>query len=410
MAVNVLVIGGGAGGLCAAAAAAEAGGRVTVLEKRHTPGKKLLATGNGRCNLANLGAPRYEGDASFALRTLRAFPPEKLLRTLNSWGLQLTREEERVYPAVRQASAVLALLTERLRALGGTLLPDFEVKELRRENGRFTAVCADGRTVQADRCVLATGGLAGGSLGSAREDYRLAEGFGHRVTKLFGALAPLETDTASLKGLSGLRLPAYVRLFAQKRCVQAESGEVLITDYGISGICVMQLARRTKELLDQGKEPYITLDLLPLLKGEGVPYGPLPADFPDSREETSSLLEKRRRLLPGQDILTGLLPEGLCRKLRNVPLTELPRALCAWRLPVRAVRPLAFAQVTAGGVDTGDVDAETLSSRLCPGLYLSGEMLDVDGACGGFNLQFAMISGILAGQSAAGDLPLGKGT
>ncbi len=398
---SVLVIGGGAGGLCAGVAAAEAGAAVTILEKRVKPGKKLLATGNGRCNLANLGPARYFGDGGFARQVLGQFPVERLLSTLEGWGLPLTREEERVYPAVRQASAVLSLLTERLNALSVRIVTEADVRSLEGGKNGFTARTADGQTFSADACVLATGGLAGGALGCTERDYQLAERLGHRVTPLFGALSPIETQPAPPKALSGLRLRAYVRLWAGKKCLQAESGEVLLTDYGVSGICVMQLARAAREALTQGRSPHLTVDLSPLLLPDPLPFGPIAPDTADRRPDILALLRHRIQSLPKQDPLCGLLPDALAHRLRDRGPEETARLLSAWPLPIKRVREAAYAQVTAGGVETGGVDPLTMGSRLCPGLYLAGELLNVDGACGGYNLQFAMISGILAGRSAA---------
>ena len=397
---TVLVIGGGAGGLCAGIAAAQAGAAVTILEKRPRPGKKLLATGNGRCNLASLGPARYFGDAAFAAQVLSAFPVRSLMDTLESWGLHLAREEERVYPAVRQASAVLSLLTERLAALGGRIETEADVLSVTKEQGRFLARTADGRTFAAGRCVLATGGLAGGNLGSQEKDYRLAAALGHRLTPLFAALAPLETAPPPPKALSGLRLPAYARLWAGPECLEAESGEVLLTDYGVSGICVMQLARAAQEALDRGAAPALTLDFTPVLLPDPLPFGPIPPDTPDRFQEVLALLRRRARTLPGQNPLTGLVPDALGRRLAGKTPEQTARALTCTKMPVRRVRPAAYAQVTAGGVDTAQVDAHTLASRVCPDLSLIGELLNVDGACGGYNLQFAMITGILAGTHA----------
>ena len=397
----MLVIGGGAGGLCAGIAAAGTGAAVTILEKRPKPGKKLLATGNGRCNLANLGPARYFGDSAFASETLNRFPVPLLLRTLEGWGLPLTRDGDLVYPAVRQAGAVLSLLTERLNALRARTVTEADVISLERGREGFAARTADGRMFPADTCVLATGGLAGGALGCERKDYGLAAGLGHRVTPLFAALAPVETQPAPSKALSGLRLRAYVRLCAGDACLQAESGEVLLTDYGLSGICVMQLSRAAREALDRGLSPRLTVDLSPLLLPDPLPFGPIPADTPDREKEILSLLRRRKEVLPGQNPLCGLLPDALVRRLQGRPAEETARLLSARPFPVRKVRDAAYAQVTAGGVAADDVDPGTMASRLCPGLFLAGELLNVDGACGGYNLQFAMISGIIAGRSAA---------
>ena len=397
--MRALVIGGGAGGLCAAIAAAERGADVTVLEKRPKPGKKLLATGNGRCNLANTGPARYFGDTGFASQALAAFPVNRLMATLEGWGLPLVREEERVYPAVRQASAALSLLTERLYALGGRIETGADIVSLSKHNEVYIAKAADGRVFSAERCVLATGGLAGGNLGSEEKDYQLAVRLGHRLTPLYAALAPIETSPVPPRALSGLPQRAIVRLMAGSEWIRAESGEVLLTDYGVSGICVMQLARDAQEALNMGFSPCLTIDLAPLLLPDPPPFGPLSGQTAHGRTEIENLLRNRLKSNPGQSPYTGLLPDALAKRLSGKPPAEAARLLSCYSLAVRRVRPMAYAQVTAGGIDTGDIDPGTMASRLSPGLYLAGEMLNVDGACGGYNLQFAMITGMIAGAS-----------
>ena len=174
-----------------------------------------------------------------------------------------------------------------------------------------------------------------------------------------------------------------------------------MTDYGVSGICVMQLARAAQEALNQGLSPRLTVDLSPLLLNDPRPFGPIPTDTADRRKDILALLYHRIHTLPGQSPLCGLLPEALGRRLRDKSPEETASLLSSWPLRIKRVRDTAYAQVTAGGIETADVNPETMESRICPGLYLAGELLNVDGACGGYNLQFAMISGIIAGRNAA---------
>ena len=397
---RIAVVGAGASGLAAGIAAAEAGERVSLLERRPKPGKKLLATGNGRCNLANTGTPLYFGQPAFAKEALRATPVADVLSAFERWGLPtLADPEGRVYPACGQASAVLAVLIGRLRALDAELWTDADVRDIRKEAGRFILTLADGRQLIADRVILATGGLAGGALGGRREDYGLAERFGHRVGALFPGLAALETGKKAVRALSGLRVPVIASLRADGKAVCRTAGEALFTDYGLSGICVMQLARDAGAQLRQGREVSVSLDLSPLMGLSARAFGRL-RETPDRFQQALALLTERQKRL-GDEWLTGLLPEGMKGALAGLSPVRAAKQLTDWDFPVRGVRDMAFAQITCGGADTDQVDPTTMMSRLCPGLYLTGEMLDVDGDCGGFNLQFAFSTGLTAGRSAS---------
>ena len=230
MGKRIVVVGGGPAGMAAALAAAADGAEVTLLEKRPKLGKKLLATGNGRCNLAHDGPLVYFGDRDFARKTVSV---PLVLRQLQEWGLALyTDTEGRVYPATQQAATVMSVLMVRLRRAGVTVIPDTDVVQAAAAGTGFAVMTADGRRYTADALVLATGGLAGGSLGNRREDYSLAAGFGHKVTDLFGGLAPLELELGRYKRLSGLRMPVIAQLVSGDQRICASAGEALFTDYG----------------------------------------------------------------------------------------------------------------------------------------------------------------------------------
>ncbi len=399
---TVLAVGGGPAGMAAALAAAEAGAAVTLLERRPRPGKKLLATGNGRCNLANRGRPVYFGDARFARRALAALPPEMLLRRLEAWGLPLyTDPEQRVYPATQQAASVLSVLCARLAEARVQLVTDADVLDVKRTGGAFAVLTRDGRRWSADRVILATGGLAGGALGSRPEDYALASNLGHPVTDRFPGLTPLTVAPGPFRKLSGLRMPARIGLYAGGLPQAASAGEILLTDDGVSGICAMQLARDAHRLIGEGLAPELRLDLSPVFFPEERAYCRLPGGMPDTYARTLALLRERQAAFGPAGVLPGLVPEKLIPLCPAGSPERLAAFLTDTRLRVTGTRPMAQAQVTCGGVDTRTVDPETMASRLCPGLYLAGELLDVDGDCGGFNIQFALITGLLAGRAAA---------
>ncbi len=397
---TVIVVGGGPAGMAAALTAAESGARVTLLERRPTLGKKLLATGNGRCNLANRGDPAYFGDPVFADRVLSVCPTAAVLRRLGRWGLRLyTDPEGRVYPATLQASTVLSLLAARLREAGVSIRTGTDITRIDQGPHDWTVTDAQGACLRAERLILATGGLAGGALGNRRSDYALSERLGHRVTPLFAGLAPLEVTLGPLKRLSGLRLPARVSLYTGSQLRACAAGEVLLTDYGLSGICVMQLARDANALLAAGKPAQVALDLSPVFFPETRAWRRLPPVPADSYARTLTLLVDRARRF--SQPLTGLVPDALIPHCPAESPERLARFLTELRLPVTGVRPMAQAQITCGGIDTAQVAPDTLSSTLFPGLLFAGETLNVDGDCGGYNLQFAFATGLIAGHAAA---------
>ena len=392
---TVLIIGGGASGLAAAIVAAQGGQRVTVLERGDRVGKKLLATGNGRCNLANTGAPAYFGDAAFAAEVLRQMPVSQVLRFFHALGLP-TREDPsaRVYPGCNQAAAVLDLLRAQLEALGVRVITQAEVRALKRTEKVWRAETGQG-SFTADRVLVCCGGLAAPKLGAANA-YSLLTDLGCRLIPTSPALSPLETEKAPLKGLSGLRLPATVTLCDGKRPVDAAQGEILFADYGVSGVCVMQMARTAGELLRRRRAPTLYIDFSPTLALEENRMRRIPARDPlYNRENVRQWLAGR----PLGDPLLGALPRVLRERLRAAG-GDMAELLCAYPLRVTGVKGYDQAQVTAGGIDCADFDPATLMHRRLPGLHACGEILNVDGDCGGFNLMFAFATGILAGRAS----------
>ncbi len=400
--MDIIVIGGGASGLAAAVSASEAGARVTVLEKEDRPGKKILATGNGRCNLMNEGEPRYFHGEDTAKRVLGSDAPARLRAFFASCGLRVMsspEEDGRVYPATGQAASVLDVLRSACARRGVRILTGAPADGILPREGVFLVRTA-GERFRADRVIVSCGSPAGVRGGEGA--YGLLTALGHRMVPLVPALCPLECDMRRLGALKGLRVPAAVTLLLSGRPAAQSGGEILFGDRGISGIAAMQLAADAAEGMERG--PEISLDLSPLLDiAPRDHFRSSPGGEPFRRPgDAAALLSSRLAFLPREDLLTGLVPRVLAQVLdRDRPdIAALARRLTGFRLGVTGVRSAA-AQVMRGGIDTADIDPLTLESRLVPGLYCTGEMLDVDGDCGGYNLMFAFLSGIAAGHAAS---------
>ncbi len=398
---TVAVIGGGAAGLAAAVSAAECGDAVVVLERMDRIGRKLLATGNGRCNLMNTGEPRYWGDPAFARAVMSNCGAEAQCRFWHGLGLALREEDEgRVYPADGMAATVLDTLRFTLERQGVDIRTNYRAARIDTDNrGRWLVEPEDpaNNTFLCDRVIVAGGGKAQPKLGSDGSAYNLLRYHDHRLVDPMPALTQIETDTDEIRGLAGIRIRGGIRVMRGGHVRHEERGEFLFTEYGVSGICAMQCARWT------GLGTELSLDL-----ASGLGY-------PDSHEAFLDL-QRRRDLWtgrPAERLLTGLYPPRLANRLMSIlhmtgpglTADDLPdgrlRALAGlihdFRLPVQGIRGFDSAQVTAGGIAPKDFDPATMESRRVPGLHAAGEVLDVDGDCGGFNLMFAFGSGILAG-------------
>lgn len=395
---DVAIVGGGAAGLAAGVMAAREGMRTIVVEKQPRVGRKLLATGNGTCNITNQQAApgRYHGTwADFVRPALEGFSPADACDFFASIGLECTvREDGRVYPLCAQASAVLDCLRLELAAAGAEERCGCGVLAIRRQGDGFRLETAD-EPIEAAQVLVCAGGAAAPGLGGGNDGYTLLAGFGHDRTPLFPSIVQVRTDTAWVRALKGVRVDGVVCFRLDGSDCAREEGELLFTEYGLSGPAVMQASRCVGDWERQKKgRMEAVLDLLP-----GY-----------DRDRIRAML-LRRRELPGrllEDLLTGLLQKRLgqtvLRAAGCVPLSrpaaslmdgELEKVLDhikGWIIPVTGTQGFGGAQVTAGGMNTALFDPDTMESRLVPGLYAAGEVLDVDGDCGGFNLQWAWAS------------------
>ncbi len=404
---QVAVIGGGAAGMTAAITAAREHDHVILLEHTAQLGKKILYTGNGRCNLTNRRqAPDCYRCAEpvFVKEALEQFGFDETLDFFRERGLFFKERDGYFYPRSLQASAVRDCLLGGLAEYGVDVRTGFRTSSIIKEDGRFL-VAGRETSFSADSVILACGGMAAPATGSDGSGYGLALRLGHRLVEPVPALTGLRTRGTSLKKASGVRTACRVSLYIKKggqRILAAEdTGELQITDYGVSGIPVFQVSRYASRALADGDESWIVLDFLP-------EYGEEEGD-----RMLEALLSGERADRPCQEILCGLFPDKLAAALLKavkVPshlpaesLTEkqrayLKRAVRAFSMTVAEVNPFSQSQTTAGGIDVRDVNGATMESKLVPGLFFAGEILDVDGICGGYNLQWAWTSGWLAGK------------
>ena len=432
--LHIIVVGAGAAGLMAAIRAAEAGARVTVLEQKEKAGKKILATGNGHCNFTNqkMDVSCYHGNA-FAMHVIRQFDVERTLDFFKGLGIFPCARNGYYYPASQQAAAVVSLLQQKAMSLGVEILTDMKVLDIQkgqadgkcfrilaavgirnvigkkesqagsRKNGKKKAKSAreeihyENRQLYADRVILACGGKASPVLGSDGSGYELAGALGHKVISPLPALTGISCEEPWFGKLAGIRISARIALWVDGRKTAEDTGELQLTDYGISGIPVFQISRHAAKALYETKRVSAEICFFPEISDEDLfTYLCSHRDGQYEGLYPSKLLAVLRQLsggIPGQE--SPRIPEHLTKEAdRLFYLTRHLRCRC------REVNGFDRAQVTCGGVSLKEVNPDTMESLLCPGLYLAGELLDVDGICGGYNLQWAWSSGWLAGSCA----------
>ena len=406
MGIRIGVIGGGASGMMAAISAAKCGAKVTILEGGERVGRKLLSTGNGKCNYSNqeLSAEAYHCKNSIWLQeSLDQFGAEDAIRFFQGLGMLTKSKAGYLYPASEQASAVLDVLRNELTASGVEVVTSCKVKELRLNKGEARFAVSDGKhTFYFDKIVLACGGKAAPKTGSDGSGFQLVKSLGLHILPTVPALVQLTVQEDYLKAVSGVRCEGEICVMREGDCLARECGEIQLTDYGISGIPTFQLSRTVNYVLLEQPKVRVILNLLPDMDEEAF------ETMIRSREK----LKKHRTV---EEFFTGVLNKKLMMlfiKLAGLkpgqPAAEAPKEalrrvyeLCRhFELHVNGSKSYEQAQVCAGGVDVAEVTA-TMEAVKVPGLYIIGEMLDVDGRCGGYNLHWAWCSGYLAGRAAA---------
>ena len=404
---HVAVIGGGAAGMMAAITAAREGVKVTILEHKDRIGKKILSTGNGRCNFTNTyQTPAcYRSDnRDFAWNIIQKFNVEKTISFFKELGIYPKDRNGYLYPYSDQAAAILEVLQIEIAKLDICVMTEINVLDIQPVK-RGIRVTTDKKTITVDSVILACGSKAAPVTGSDGSGYQLAKLLGHRIVPVLPALVQLRCAEKFYKSISGVRVQGTVEIYADDISLASDTGEIQLTNYGISGIPVFQVSRYAAKAIYQKQSVTAVLNFMPDM----------------NKDEFLSFLQERITLCPHKtldEFFTGIFPKKLCELW--IRLSRLPKemrvsdlsgeqleklVLLIQHLRTHSTETNAFeqAQICCGGVDTTEINPDTLESNYVPGIYFAGELLDVDGICGGYNLQWAWSSGFVAGREAAGN-------
>ncbi|MBC8015261.1 MAG: NAD(P)/FAD-dependent oxidoreductase [Sporomusaceae bacterium] len=410
---NIIVIGGGAAGMMAAVSGAQHGGKVTILEKMSVIGRKVSITGKGRCNITNIADKQtiiknMPGNGSFIYSALHSFGNQDIIDFLHNHGV-MTKVERggRVFPVSDDAKDVVEAFRKAFRELNIEVVTGQAVKRILMHNGRVTGVLA-GNNVEyaADAVILATGGASYPGTGSNGDGYRMGQAVGHTIVPLKPSLVPLEVSEDWIGELQGLSLKnvAAAVIFDGKK-VADDFGEMLFTHYGLSGPIILSLSKKVAELLDSKPEQEIllTIDLKPALTAEVLDKR-IQRDF--EKFARKQLKNSLGELLPAKLInviidLAHLDPDKFVHQITKTERARLQQQITNLTFTITKTRPVSEAIVTAGGIHVKEINPKTMESKLIEGLYFAGEVIDIDGYTGGFNLQAAFSTGYVAGQSAA---------
>lgn len=410
--MRIGVVGGGASGMMAAITAAYAGGDVTIIEHTARVGKKILSTGNGKCNFTNqkLSKDDYNGNhPSFAEPALTVFDNQAALRFFEDCGMAVTcKRDGYFYPHSGQASTLLNVLRFQLEVQKVCVETDCYIDRIRKEkDGKFYINCGQ-REFVFDKLILACGGNAAPATGSDGSGYKLAKMLGHRIIKPLPVLTYLKSKESCLKELAGVRAGARVSLYIDGALRQTEEGEVQLNKDNVSGIPVFQLSHAAIRALERKKSVTVLIDFVPQTEGEQL------------MEMVEHKMKKLYQNIPASEVFAAIVHKKVSQavlrrigipfdktmgELSKKELYRLTTLLKEFALEVGSYPGFEAAQATMGGVDTKEINAHTMMSEKVDGLYFTGEIMDIDGRCGGYNLQWAWSSGYVAGcHSAVGEV------
>ena len=391
---SVAIIGGGFSGLCAGVALGKKlGSKVIILEGNKRIGKKILATGNGQGNITNVEVNEsfYHGDVVFAKNALHKYSKNELLNFFDDLGLITDVKENKIYPASFTAGAILDVLRFKLEGLGVVVKTESYVKKITKENA-FCIECGDGSKIFANKVICAFGGSSGAGFMTDGKSYKLLTDLGHSVTKLSPSLVQLKTEKEKLKGLKGIKQEVRVELYDGKHQVKAFEGDLLFTDYGVSGNSIFALSAYLSEV----KTPILKIEFLPTISAEFL---------------IDKLIKKCDAKRDWEKVLISVLPTRLIYAITrncNILHTDIAKkglvydivySIKGFTLKVEGTAGFESSQVTSGGINTKEICVEDMQSKKVKGLYVIGEALNVDGDCGGYNLQWAFTSAMIASEA-----------
>ncbi len=397
---RVGIIGGGASGLICAIVASRLGCEVTIIEKNTKIGRKILASGNGRCNITNkkISAQNYHGqNPSFVSYAIKNFDRIRLENFFTDLGVEFTAiKDDRVFPMSLQASTIVDFLHDGCLEEGVKIYTHSEVKKVIKRD-KFIVKKSD-RDFKFDALVVASGSAAMPSLGATFIGYEIARSFSHTINPLFASLVQLKSDDPFCKKSSGVKIEAFLKLFVETKLEKEISGDLLFTDYGLSGLSILDISREASFALLKEKSVFIQIDLLPSI----------------SLSSLRNILKKKSKKFKNKPLslwLNGMLHKKIVlslieklkfnkeRTLTTKEIHALSYAIKNLRIEIKDTKGIKSAEVMAGGVDCTQIDPKTMESKLHKGLYFIGEVLDVDADRGGYNLHWAFASGYIAGTS-----------
>lgn len=431
--ISIGIIGGGASGMAAAIAAARNGAKVTIIEQKERLGKKILSTGNGRCNLTNeyMVQDCFRGEnVSCITEVLNRFGYKETLDFFEELGVFTKSKNGYIYPRCEQATAIVDAMEIELKRLNVLCLLQTSVKDIKKTKKGFLVHAIEkvikdtplnknntkkGKKAKAtefleketilsfDKMILATGGKAASVLGSDGSGYTFAKGFGHSIATVVPALVQLRSDDSSFKQLAGIRTEGTVNLMIDGELVASDTGEIQLTDYGISGIPVFQVSRYASIGLYEKKNVQAFVDFVPFYSE---------AEFKEilikrlEKWQNNTLEEYlqgifNKKLIPVLSAKMNMKSSELIRNISKKWFSEFAHFCKNYRVIISGTNSFEQAQVCAGGVRVSEIDCKTMESKYVYGLYMTGELLDIDGICGGYNLQWAWSTGIIAGCSAS---------
>jgi predicted Rossmann fold flavoprotein len=407
--IRVIVVGGGASGMMAAITARRQGADVTILERNPRVGKKILATGNGRCNYTNINTDisYYHGNnPKFVYSALAQFDVYQTIEFFEDLGIVHKIEDRgKVFPMSDQASSVLDVLRYQLEKRQVKVICNAFVQNISvKGDNRFQLKLEDGSSIEGDRVIIATGGKAMPSSGSDGNGYHLARQLGHSIVNVFPGLVQIMLEGSFFKQIQGVKFVGTAEVLQKNKSVAKDRGDILFANYGVSGPPILQISRKAGELLLKGQNPVLKISIIDTM----------------SQQQVNNLIEKRFNKATEKTVefsLVGLINKRLIpvllkeagikdlkapvQTLSKEEREKIANILTDWRFKIRGTKGWSSAQVTAGGVNTKEIDPNTMESKIIKGLYFTGEIIDIDGQCGGFNLQWAWSSGFVAGYNAS---------
>ncbi|MBE5926796.1 MAG: aminoacetone oxidase family FAD-binding enzyme [Lachnospiraceae bacterium] len=397
--MNIIIVGAGASGMTAAISAAQSGknNKIFMIEHDDRVGKKILSTGNGKCNLTNenMSSDKYRcSDITVVDKVLNKFGYKETIDFFERLGLIFKNRDGYIYPYSGQASSVLDVLRMKCSELGVDILTGVKPLHIKVSNDSYIIEYIEDdkkKNIRADRLIIATGSPASNISGADNSGYKLIKELGIKVNNVLPALTGLRSSNSFCKAMAGVRCDGTVSLYVDNVFVSGDTGEIQLTDYGISGIPVFQVSRFASIALNEGKRVVAKIDFIPHL----------------STDELKTIFKNKQINCPQKSMdeqLIGVLNKkvaGVILKRYGNDIYKIIEGIKSFEFDIQATNPFEQSQIATGGIDVSQINFDTMESKKFKKLYFAGEIIDVDGICGGYNLQWAWATGYIAGRNAA---------